>query len=174
MNYRCERRRNVNLQFAGMLKSLYFLPTCSFQNGYYYFCWWNRAEGTSAQGKDLLLCQKDATVLKDEDASRAFCLESVELNLGCPTLGVSSHPVSGVSKLTEFFGIGSKNTAKSLLLKRVQNQSRGFEWLENTSPAQHVMSIWTPFLMFWKYHCTYRVKQFSLVIMSSLWASIME
>lgn len=117
MNYRCECRRNVNLQFAGMLRSLYFLPACSFQNGYYYFCWWNRAERTSAQGRDLLLCQKDAAVLKDEDASRAFCLKSLELNLSCRTLGVSSHPVSGVSNLTEFFGVGSKITAKSFYLK---------------------------------------------------------
>lgn len=28
--------------------------------------------------------------------------------------------------------------------------------------------------MFWEYHCTYRVKQFSLVMMSSLWASVIE
>lgn len=84
-------------------------------------------ERTSAQGRDHLLCQKDGAMLKDEDSPRAFCLQSVELSLDYGTLGVSSDPVSGVSNLTEFFGAGSKNTTKSLLLKTAQNQSRGFE-----------------------------------------------
>lgn len=84
-------------------------------------------ERTSAQSRDLLLCQKDNAVLKDEDASHAFCLKSVDLSLGCRTLGVSSDPVSGVSNLTEFLGVRSKNTTKNLILKRAQNQSCGFE-----------------------------------------------